>query len=457
MVIRLLLIYTLNSTTGYCFLVIGIMSSIQPAASEGVVKVPIGSTTAKGIRQLPSAIFHLILSHLEQEELFSLYSTGLVLEMLLALPDRIRVPRGLMVEMLRHELKITAPSNAQLVIMSSMCRDCTRYISEPRMLVCKKCMRQCNDCGKIGAPTVWIANCKNSQRYLTRGNMYGADDEDSDFEGSEDGIDCCWKWVCRDGCLFTCQTVITTSNSSAIAPTPGTGALCGNELFSPFKERARSVAFACLVEQNTDSTYHCMECADAVMKSAAALLERGDAVFQNARTWSEHCKRCHLPYCDATDECPGCCEDCGSATNKLRWVPACTSTLPMWRPKMTMRELPDEGHWKRVCWGSCRWTCSICDSEIVTRGLLNPRGTSLIYSNQVIHAKPSASEQIVLRRQPDAEGDDPVYICWYCSPTIPANQLLPVHTWYACRTSTELWQHLRQNLHQVLELRETSR
>jgi hypothetical protein len=452
MVTRFLLIYTVNSTTIYCSQVIGIMSLMQPAAPEGVVKVPTTVTTSKGIRQLPSAILHLILSHLEQEDLLSLYSAGLVLEMLLALPDRVRVPRDLMVEILRHELKITAPTSAQLIIMSSMCRDCTRYISEPRMLVCKRCMRQCNDCGKVGAPTNLVANCENSQRYLTRGNIYGADDEDSDYEGSDDGIDCCWKWVCRDGCLFTCQSPsITTSNSSAVTPTPGgVTTRCGNELFSPFKEHDRGVAFACLIEKNTYSTYHCIECADAVMKSAAALLKSGDAVFQNARTWSEHCKRCHLPFCDETDECPGCCEDCGSAAKKLRWVPACTNTLPMWRREMTMRELPDEGHWKRVCWGTCRWLCSICDRDIYQRGLLNPSGRASAGD------KSSATERIISMRKPDSEGDDPVLVCRLCAPAIPANQLLPVHTWYACGTSTELWQHLRQNIHRILELRETA-
>jgi hypothetical protein len=434
------------------------MSSSQSAASSEGVPVVHAVTTSKGIQRLPSSIIRLVLGHLPQEDLFSLYSAGLVREILSALPDRVRIPRELMVEMLRYELKIPAPTNAQLVIVSHMCRDCGIYLAEPRMLVCTGCLYPCSDCNTIGVPTVKVPLCINSLRYSHREPVQPIHpgqredeafdinaDEDPEFESVEDGINCCWKNICRDGCLFTCDALITSAptatSSTELTPT---AMKCDKEHFSPVDAYMATV-FSTHFSQDGGHLYYCTDCADAQPKNVH---------LESARWWEMHCNKCNLDRCKGGDECPGCCEDCGSTAKKLRWVPACSKTRAMWRPEMKIWEFPVGCHWKRVCWGSCNWMCIVCGDDVERRGIWDPSGLRDVYNDQDLDDDSVQKVPSVWKQVANAEDDTPLYVCHYCSRTVPSDQLVRVHLWHdECRTAQQMWSNIRHKLKAVLELR----
>jgi hypothetical protein len=120
---------------------------------------------------------------------------------------------------------------------------------------------------------------------------------------------------------------------------------------------------------------------------------------------------------------------------------------------MGIWELPNIGdYWKLVCWGSCKWQCSICEHEVVVRGLYNPSGMETISRNSASGGQSRVRERIIWKRRRNTDEEDaaPAYVCWHCAPALPRNQLAQVHTWYY--TARERWQQIRRNLGAILAL-----
>jgi hypothetical protein len=353
--------------------------------------------------------------------------------------------------------------------MPHMCRDCRLHLAEPVMLVCTGCAHRCKDCGAIGMPTIRMPACENSVRYTLRNRtvsvirnfqsrndappLYGfedeiiRDDEHPIFQDDMSGIDCCWKWICRDGCLFTCQAPVTPA-----------GVECENQLLSPPEEHRRT-QFSLLIDQDGGGLLHCADCAEASVDASARI--------KNVRSWNEHCTKCNLPHLATVAECTGCCEDCGSTTNKFRWVPACSRTAAVWDPNMPISQFPKGCHWKRVCWNICQFRCSVCQYNSVKRGLHNPRGTSWVSYRQktgddeddIQLSRPILyREPCMWRRTASAGQDERVYVCSECASTLPGDQLNRAHTWHdECLTARERWRRLRRNIRRVVELHSSAK